>query len=71
MFIYLNFFFQGLQSKIVFPSQLDPYLREQYLEKNSEYKSFTPGLGSVKDPHINIHEVINAIRGVNPNNCHE
>lgn len=50
---------------------MDPYLREQYLEKNSEYKNFTAGLGSVKDSHINIHEVINAIRGVNPNNCHE
>lgn len=59
-----------LQSKIVFPSQMDPYLREQYLEKNSEYKNFTPGLGSVKDSHINIHEVINSIRGINQNNCH-
>lgn len=50
---------------------MDPYLREQYLEKNSEYKNFTPGLGSVKDSQINIHEVINSIRGVNAKNCHE
>lgn len=50
---------------------MDPYLREEYLEKNSEYKAFTPGLGSVKDSRINIHEVINSIRGVNPTNCHE
>lgn len=49
---------------------MDPYLREQYLEQNFEYKNFTPGLGSVKDPYINVHEVLNSIRAVNPTNCH-
>ena len=59
----------GIQRLPVQWERAHPFLRAMYADRYYEYVNATHGPAALHTERVNVYEVLNFIRGVQPNNC--